>query len=182
MVKASTYPPTAVSFNFRYPTVYRDGLTYPNEPNENQKNRSSWCKATVNHGSWLARTVRTSYLITADGATKGYDPGWDGYKTLNTDNVRTLYTLDIDNKRMQVSTVRLNDTYIGFRTGGESTYSPEDQIQHKCRVRMNHSLWMTWPLVLPSKLQMVPSLTLQQQPVQLRKRFKIYRLSELKPV
>ena len=63
------------------------------------------------------------YLITAEGTGKSYDAGWDGFKTLSTDNVQ-LYAMDADNKRMQVNTDNdLNDTYIGFRTGGESTYT-----------------------------------------------------------
>ncbi|HNX12111.1 MAG TPA: T9SS type A sorting domain-containing protein, partial [Paludibacteraceae bacterium] len=63
------------------------------------------------------------YLITAEGTTKGYDPGWDGTKSLSTDMVQ-IFALDADNRRMQVNTDNdLNDTYIGFRTGGESMYS-----------------------------------------------------------
>ena len=124
MVKASTYPPTAVSFNFRYPTVYRDGLTYPNEPMKIKRTEAADVKPLLTMDVIGENSSDRVYLITAEGTTKGYDAGWDGYKTLNTDNVVQLYALDIDNKRMQVSTdCDLNDTYIGFRTGGESTYS-----------------------------------------------------------
>ena len=124
MVKALTNPPTAVSFNFRYPTVYRDGLTYPNEPMKIKRTEAADVKPLLTMDVIGENSSDRVYLITADGTTKGYDAGWDGYKTLNTDNVVQLYALDINNKRLQVSTdCDLNDTYIGFRTGGESTYS-----------------------------------------------------------
>ena len=63
------------------------------------------------------------YLITAENTTKVYDAGWDGSKSLASDIVQ-LYVMDPDNRRLQVnSDFDLNETYLGFRTGGESVYT-----------------------------------------------------------
>lgn len=125
MVKASEETP-APSFRFRYETVYRGAITDLNEP---MRIKRAETPAADDIKPLLTMDVIGEtgsdrvYLITADGTGKSYDAGWDGYKTLSTDNVQ-LYAMDSENKRMQVNTDNnLNDTYIGFRTGGESTYT-----------------------------------------------------------
>ncbi|MEZ7866363.1 MAG: hypothetical protein QMB37_02800 [Paludibacteraceae bacterium] len=125
MVKASAETP-APSFRFRYETVYRGAITDLNEP---MRIKRAETPAADDIKPLLTMDVIGEtgsdrvYLITADGTGKSYDAGWDGYKTLSTDNVQ-LYAMDSENKRMQVNTDNnLNDTYIGFRTGGESTYT-----------------------------------------------------------
>ena len=125
MVKASAETP-APSFRFRYETVYRGAITNSNEP---MRIKRAEAPAADDIKPLLSMDVIGEtgsdrvYLITADGTGKSYDAGWDGYKTLSTDNVQ-LYAMDSENKRMQVNTDNnLNDTYIGFRTGGESTYT-----------------------------------------------------------
>ena len=126
MVKAITDSPPTASFKFRYATVNRGTLTYPNEPMRAKRTEATEyedIKPLLTMDVIGQNSSDRVYLITADGTTKGYDPGWDGYKTLSTDMVQ-LYALDIDNRRLQVSSDNdLNETYIGFRTGGESTYS-----------------------------------------------------------
>ena len=125
MVKASAETP-APSFRFRYETVYRGAITDLNEPMLIKR-----AEAPVANDIKPLLTMDVIgesgsdrvYLITAPGTSKSYDAGWDGYKTLSTDNVQ-LYAMDVGNRRMQVNTDNdLNDTYIGFRTGGESTYT-----------------------------------------------------------
>ena len=125
MVKASAETP-APSFRFRYETVYRGAITDLNEP---MRIKRAETPAADDIKPLLTMDVIGEtgsdrvYLITAEGTGKSYDAGWDGYKTLSTDNVQ-LYAMDSENKRMQVNTDNnLNDTYIGFRTGGESTYT-----------------------------------------------------------
>lgn len=125
MVKASAETP-APSFRFRYETVYRGAITDLNEP---MRIKRAEAPADTDIKPLLTMDVIGEtgsdrvYLITAEGTGKSYDAGWDGFKTLSTDNVQ-LYAMDADNKRMQVNTDNdLNDTYIGFRTGGESTYT-----------------------------------------------------------
>lgn len=125
MVKASAET-SAPSFRFRYETVYRGAITDLNEP---MRIKRAEAPAADDIKPLLTMDVIGEtgsdrvYLITADGTGKSYDAGWDGYKTLSTDNVQ-LYAMDSENKRMQVNTDNnLNDTYIGFRTGGESTYT-----------------------------------------------------------
>ena len=125
MVKASAETP-APSFRFRYETVYRGAITDPNEP---MRIKSAEVPVANDIKPLLTMDVIGEsgsdrvYLITAPGTSKSYDAGWDGYKTLSTDNVQ-LYAMDVGNRRMQVNTDNdLNDTYIGFRTGGESTYT-----------------------------------------------------------
>lgn len=125
MVKASE-DATPTSFKFRYATVNRGALTYANEP---MRIKRAETPAADDIKPLLSMDVIGEtgsdrvYLITAEGTGKSYDAGWDGYKTLSTDNVQ-LYAMDSENKRMQVNTDNnLNDTYIGFRTGGESTYT-----------------------------------------------------------
>lgn len=125
MVKASAETP-APSFRFRYETVYRGAITDLNEP---MRIKRAEAPAADDIKPLLTMDVIGEtgsdrvYLITAEGTGKSYDAGWDGYKTLSTDNVQ-LYAMDSENKRMQVNTDNnLNDTYIGFRTGGESTYT-----------------------------------------------------------
>lgn len=125
MVKAIAETP-APSFRFRYATVYRGAITDLNEPMRIKRAEAPAAKDIM---PLLTMDVIGEtgsdrvYLITAEGTGKSYDAGWDGYKTLSTDNVQ-LYAMDSENKRMQVNTDNnLNDTYIGFRTGGESTYT-----------------------------------------------------------
>ena len=125
MVKAMV-DVTPASFKFRYETVYRGALTYPNEP---MKVKRAEAVANADIKPLLTMDVIGEnssdrvYLITVEGTTKGYDPGWDGIKSLSTDMAQ-IFALDADNRRMQVNTDNdLNDTYIGFRTGGESMYS-----------------------------------------------------------
>ena len=131
MVKAITDNPPAANFTFRYATVYRGSITAPNEPMRIVKQPA---EVAVNNTNTKIKPLMTVdvigengsdrvYLITSEGTGKSYDAGWDGYKTLSTDNVQ-LFALDADNKRMQVNTDNnLNSIYIGFRTGGESTYT-----------------------------------------------------------
>ena len=125
MVKAIAETP-APSFRFRYATVYRGAITDLNEPMRIKRAEAPAAKDIM---PLLTMDVIGEtgsdrvYLITAEGTGKSYDAGWDGYKTLSTDNVQ-LYAMDSENKRMQVNTDNnLNDTYIGFRTGDESTYT-----------------------------------------------------------
>ena len=126
MVKAITDSPPTASFKFRYATVNRGSLTFPNEPMRAKRTEASEyedIKPLLTMDVIGQNSSDRVYLITADGTTKGYDPGWDGSKALSTDMVQ-LYALDIDNRRLQVSSDNdLNETYIGFRSGGESTYS-----------------------------------------------------------
>ena len=126
MVKAITDSPPAASFKFRYATVNRGTLIYPNEPMRAKRTEASEyedIKPLLTMDVIGQSSSDRVYLITADGTTKGYDPGWDGSKTLSTDMVQ-IFALDADNRRLQVSSDNdLNETYIGFRTGGESTYS-----------------------------------------------------------
>lgn len=114
------------SFKFRYETVYRGALTYPNEPMKVKRAEAvanAYIKPLLTMDVIGENSSDRVYLITAEGTTKGYDPGWDGTKSLSTDMVQ-IFALDADNRRMQVNTDNdLNDTYIGFRTGGESMYS-----------------------------------------------------------
>ena len=124
MVKASAdVSPT--SFKFRYATVNRGTLTYLNEPMrvKSAETTNSEIMPLLTMDVIGESGSDRVYLITAPGTTKSYDAGWDGYKTLSTDNVQ-LFALDADSRRMQVNTDNnLNDTYIGFLTGGESMYS-----------------------------------------------------------
>ena len=122
----------ASSFTFRYETVYRPSTaTTPNEPMLIQ--RAGNDKKPKNKPDKDAKPVITMdvigenssdrlYLIKADEATKAYDDGWDGFKFISP-NVAQLYAFDQDGNRLQVnSDSDLNDTYIGFRSGGESSY------------------------------------------------------------
>lgn len=122
----------ASSFKFRYETVYRPStVTTPNEPMLIQRAEND--KKPKNKPDKDAKPVITMdvigenssdrlYLIKADEATKAYDDGWDGFKFISP-NVAQLYAFDQDGNRLQVnSDSDLNDTYIGFRSGGESSY------------------------------------------------------------
>lgn len=131
LVKAIADNPPTANFTFRYATVYRNAITTQNEP---MRISGVLSEKTIDVTSKQIKPMLTIdvigengsdrvYLITAEGTGKSYDAGWDGYKTLSADNVQ-LYAMDADNRRMQVNTDNdLNDTYIGFRTGGESTYT-----------------------------------------------------------
>ena len=131
MVKAISDAAPTTSFKFRYPTVYRGTLTNPNEPMKvnrvsaetNEDATNTDIKPMITMDVIGENGSDRVYLITAAGRSKLYDAGWDGYKSLSTDNVQ-LYAMDADNKRMQVNTDNdLNNTYIGFRSAGESTYT-----------------------------------------------------------
>ncbi|HNX89440.1 MAG TPA: T9SS type A sorting domain-containing protein [Paludibacteraceae bacterium] len=126
MVKAISDAAPATNFKFRYATVNRGTLTYPNEPmkvNRSVETENKDIKPLLMVDVIGENSSDRVYLITAEETGKSYDPGWDGYKSLSTGIVQ-LYTMDADSKRMQVNTDNdLNDTYIGFRTGGENTYT-----------------------------------------------------------
>ena len=111
MVKAITDSPPTANFTFRYATVYRGSITAPNEPMRIVKQPA---EVAVNNTNTKIKPLMTVdvigengsdrvYLITSEGTGKYYDAGWDGYKTLSTDNVQ-IYVLDADNRRMQVNT------------------------------------------------------------------------------
>ncbi len=132
MVKALSATAPETKFTFRYDWVYKeDGDTTTNRAMRVKSSKVPAVISTTN--SDIKPLIKMDvigengsdrvYLITAAGTGKAYDAGWDGYKTLSTDNVQ-LFALDADNKRMQVNTDNdLNETFIGFRSAGESSYT-----------------------------------------------------------
>ncbi len=131
LVKAITDNPSVADFIFRYATLNRGSITTPNEPMRVDRISSGQSVEMTNKEIKPLLTMDVIgengsdrvYLITTEATGKHYDAGWDGYKTLSSDNVQ-LYAIDADNRRMQVNADNnLNDTYIGFRSGGESTYT-----------------------------------------------------------
>lgn len=120
------------TFKFRYATVYRpSGNPTANEPMLVQRDGGSSSakgkpvretKPLITMDVIGQNSSDRLYLITADEASKGYDDGWDGYKFI-TPNLAQLYAFDSDGNRLQVnSDNNLNDTYIGFTSGGETSY------------------------------------------------------------
>ena len=120
------------TFKFRYATVYRpSGITTANEPMLVQRDGGSSSakgkpvretKPLITMDVIGQNSSDRLYLITADEASKGYDDGWDGYKFI-TPNLAQLYAFDSDGNRLQVnSDNNLNGTYIGFTSGGETSY------------------------------------------------------------
>ena len=119
-------------FKFRYATVYRpSGITTANEPMLVQRDGGSSSakgkpmretKPLITMDVIGQNSSDRLYLITADEASKGYDDGWDGYKFIAPD-LAQLYAFDSNGNRLQVnSDNNLNDTYIGFTSGGETSY------------------------------------------------------------
>ena len=132
LVAANDLTGSTPVFKFRYATVYRPtGNTTPNEPMLVQRaGGSSNAKGKPMRETWPLITMDVIgqnssdrlYLITADEASKGYDDGWDGYKFIAPD-LAQLYAFDSDGNRLQVnSDNNLNGTYIGFTSGGETSY------------------------------------------------------------
>lgn len=136
MLKALTDNPATASFRFEYSSIYRPltlpVLDFPNEPmriagKENvqaeQSTTNQEIKPMITMDVIGENSSDRVYLITAENTTKVYDAGWDGSKSLASDIVQ-LYVMDPDNRRLQVnSDFDLNETYLGFRTGGESVYT-----------------------------------------------------------
>ena len=119
-------------FKFRYATVYRpSGITTANEPMLVQRDGGSSSakgkpmretKPLITMDVIGQNSSDRLYLITADEASKGYDDGWDGYKFIAPD-LAQLYAFDSNGNRLQVnSDNNLNGTYIGFTSGGETSY------------------------------------------------------------
>ena len=120
------------TFKFRYATVYRpSGNTTANEPMLVQRDGGSSSakgkpvretKPLITMDVIGQNSSDRLYLITADEASKGYDDGWDGYKFIAPD-LAQLYAFDSNGNRLQVnSDNNLNGTYIGFTSGGETSY------------------------------------------------------------
>ena len=119
------------AFKFRYETVYKpSSSTVPNEGMRVKAEKGSSVKNEAAHKKYPLITVNVKgnnsqdrlYMATASGATKGFDNGWDGYKYMTAKSAQ-VYVIDPANSRYQVSTdENLNDTYIGFRSGGEDSY------------------------------------------------------------
>ena len=118
-------------FKFRYETVYRPVAITAKEPMRVQR-ADAGSKAKGKPVREIKPLITMDvigqnssdrlYLITADEASKGYDNGWDGYKFITPD-LAQLYAFARDGNRLQVNTDNnLNDTYIGFRSGGETVY------------------------------------------------------------
>lgn len=132
MLKAISDAPVngETKFTFRYNTVQR-GVLAGNNQAMYVKGASRAANSTETNTEIMPmikmdvigeNSSDRVYLITAPGTSKAYDNGWDGYKTFSTDMVQ-LFAYTSTNGRMQVNTDEdLNDTYIGFRTGGEGTY------------------------------------------------------------
>ena len=132
LVAANDLTGSTPVFKFRYATVYRPiGNTDANEPMLVQRaGGSSNAKGKPMRETWPLITMDVIgqnssdrlYLITADEASKGYDDGWDGYKFIAPD-LAQLYAFDSNGNRLQVnSDNNLNGTYIGFTSGGETSY------------------------------------------------------------
>lgn len=119
------------SFKFRYETVYRPASsTVSNEMMRAKGEKSSVVKNSASNKKYPLITVNVKgnnsqdrlYMATATGTTKGFDNGWDGYKYMVSKSAQ-VYVMDNTDSKYQVSTDdNLNDTYIGFRSGGEDSY------------------------------------------------------------
>ena len=127
MIKAISDGAPVTSFRFRYETVYKGSLTGINEPmrvraSENVQSENG-IMPLIKMDILGVNSSDRVYLITVDGASKAYDPGWDGVKSLSS-NVVQLFANDANGRKLQVNTDSdLNDTYIGLVSGGESTYT-----------------------------------------------------------
>ena len=127
MIKAISDGAPVTSFRFRYETVYKGSLTGINEPmrvraSENVQSENG-IMPLIKMDILGVNSSDRVYLITVDGASKAYDPGWDGVKSLSS-NVVQLFANDANGRKLQVNTDSdLNDTYVGLVSGGESTYT-----------------------------------------------------------
>lgn len=117
----------APQFRFRYATVQHESLDVNTKPmHVKRMNATSSSNSVIKPMLTMDVIGKNSadrvYLITADGTSKHFDDGWDGEKVL-TSGLAQLYAVTPEGHRMQVNTDKdLNNTNIGFRSGGESSY------------------------------------------------------------
>lgn len=113
-------------FTFRYATVQHEDTTVTTKPMRVKRmnataSSSSTIKPLITMDVIGEKSSDRVYLITADGTSKSFDNGWDGRKIFTPDMVQ-MYTSTPDGRMQVNSDADLNDTYIGFRSGGENSY------------------------------------------------------------
>lgn len=113
-------------FTFRYATVQHEDTTVTTKPMRVKRmnataSSSSVVKPLIKMDVIGEKSSDRVYLITADGTSKSFDNGWDGRKIFTPDMVQ-MYASTPDGRMQVNSDADLNDTYIGFRSGGENSY------------------------------------------------------------
>jgi hypothetical protein len=62
------------------------------------------------------------WLISEPSCTRGYDNGWDGYKSLY-NSVTQIFAMETSGDYQVNSVDNINNTYLGFQAGASETYT-----------------------------------------------------------
>ena len=106
---------TAGSLTITYSSVIINNISKQRAPKKKEVSDKSYLKVTLQGNN----SFDNLWLIKAEGTTKDFDNGWDGYKILPTVNMTQIFAIEnCGNLQVNAST-DINNTTIGLVSGGD---------------------------------------------------------------